>query len=38
LAPMYLSEMDGLIDAFNRIAEKMPFANAGAAPSMGGAA
>ena len=38
LAPMYLSEMDGLIDAFNRIAEKLPFANAGAAPSMGGAA
>lgn len=38
LAPMFLSEKDGLIDAFNRIAKKMPFANAGAAPSMGGAA
>ena len=38
LAPMYLSEKDGLIDALNRIAEKMPFANVGAAPSMGGAA
>ena len=38
LAPMYLSEKDGLIDALNRIAEKLPFANAGAVPSMGGAA
>jgi len=34
LAPMYLSEKDGLIDAFNRIAEKLPFANAGAAPQL----
>ena len=38
LAPMYLSDMDGLIDAFNRVSEILPFANAGAAPSMGGAA
>ena len=36
--PMHLSENDGLIDAFNRVSEILPFANAGAAPSMGGAA
>ena len=36
LAPCYTSEKEGLIDAFNRIIEILPFANAGAAPSMGG--
>ncbi len=34
LAPMYLSDMDGLIDAFNRVSEILPFANAGAAPQL----